>query len=105
MKNIVLQAGDVVTFVERGERAQHAANQVIQSAQQAALDLRPRKPGPSFDHVPETETAAFSTKFSARDDARMAWVCDNLPKMSKQKIVKRALKEFLDRTIAEQTKP
>jgi hypothetical protein len=100
MNRIVLQAGDVILVGGEAE-----TKPLAPPTQQAALDLQPRKPGPNFDHIPEIETAKFSTQFSARDDARMVWICDNLPgRNSKQKIVKRALKEYLDRTIAEHTK-
>jgi hypothetical protein len=48
----------------------------------------------------EKELASFSTKFPVETDLKMVWVCATFPKMSKQKIVKAAVLEYVNRLIA-----
>lgn len=61
-----------------------------------------RKP---WDEYLPTEAKGFTTKFAPELHAKLVWITENVPKMSIQKIVKAAVAEFADKTIAERYKP
>ncbi|ABO60594.1 hypothetical protein LA345_38905 (plasmid) [Burkholderia vietnamiensis] len=61
-----------------------------------------RKP---WDEYLPTEAKGFTTKFDPELHAKLVWITENVPKMSIQKIVKAAVAEFADKTIAERYKP
>ncbi|MFM0158023.1 hypothetical protein [Paraburkholderia sediminicola] len=47
----------------------------------------------------------FTTQFDAVTHSKMAWITENVPKMSIRKIVHAAVAHYLERTLAELHKP
>jgi hypothetical protein len=63
-----------------------------------------KAPAPWANAHPKVK-AYFSTQFPDEYDLKMQWICQNLPQMSKQKIVHDAVGAYLDKLIAEHYKP
>lgn len=59
---------------------------------------------PPWAHAHPKVAAFFSTKFSEALDLKMKWLCDNVPRMTKQKIVQDATEAYVDQLIAEHYK-
>jgi len=74
------------------------------AARKTAREPVEKAPPPWANAHPKVK-AYFSTQFPDVYDLKMQWVCENLPQMSKQKIVHDAVGAYLDKLIAEHYKP
>jgi hypothetical protein len=66
----------------------------------------PKKADPMpWDEIPDVDTAKFSMLYSTVLDAKMVWIGQNMPGgKSKQKMVKEALSEWVEKKLRELTK-